>query len=145
MVARRVGERARWRGVLAAFESDECSVAAILKIERAQGAIFDIEQGRLMRNRWRTLASEFKNYETSIMGSGKVGKTRVSGEEPESVRLKTVSEDDLAFLQIPDTEGFILTVWQNQLGIWMKKATRNVVEMTTKGVQFPRFVLIETP
>lgn len=59
-------------------------------------------------------------------------------QDPESVVLTTISEQVGALRQVPNSHWLVFWVRNDQIGTRMEDAARNVVVVTSEGVDFPR-------
>lgn len=86
---------------------------------------------------WLAYVVYLKDYHSTVMTSSKEIKSRVSSQDPEAVMLAPVGVEADALAHVPDSDGLIFWVGEDQFLPWMEHDTGHIVVVPTAWVNFP--------
>lgn len=79
-----------------------------------------------------------------LTGSEQV-QVRMRSKDPEAVMLAAERLDSRSFLQVPNTDGLVLSTRNNQLPTRVEQRRRDIVEVSTARIHLPRLSLAHAP
>ena len=99
--------------------------------------LVDVEHLVLVDGAARSLAVELEDHHTGVMGGTKEVDVGVGGDEPEAVVLALELLDGDALVEVPDTQGLVLTGGEDEVLVWVEDDTVDVVGVAPAGVDLP--------
>mmetsp|Transcript_4767 Transcript_4767/g.19100 ORF Transcript_4767/g.19100 Transcript_4767/m.19100 type:complete len:720 (-) Transcript_4767:150-2309(-) len=135
------------RGLRAARspERDNGRVAAGAKVMLAQVAVLHIGHAAPVDVVGRPFPLQFEDDHSGVMAGCQKVLRRVGAKDPEAVLLASERLDAEALADVPDPDGSVLRVRQDELVLRMEDDARHVVRVPPHGVHLPRLGLVVPP
>jgi len=107
------------------------------QIAHSDGLVSDVEQTVSSERESGTFPLELEDDETIIVTSSEQVEGRMSGQDPESVMLPSESLHSGPLGHVPDPNRLVFSIRENQLVTRVEDTGRDIVEVTSAGVNFP--------
>lgn len=101
----------------------------------------DIKEVVLMHSRGRAFPFELEDHDSIVVTCSEEIDFGVSCNNPETIVVAFEGLYGSPLVEVPDSHGFVFANREYQILMWMEKASRGILEVSTTGVYFPRFGL----
>lgn len=109
------------------------------QVTHPDGLVANVEQAVAGQGKRRSFPLELEDDKTVVVTGGEQVEGRMSGEDPESVVFPSEGLDGGPLSHVPDSDRLVFSVRQDKLVSRVEDTGRDIVEVSSTGVDLPSF------
>ena len=118
-------------------DAHDAGIGPSNQVTHPDGLVANVEQAVTRQGKGGTFSLKFEDDETVVVTGSEQVERRMSGEDPESVMLPSEGLDGGPLGHVPNTNRLVLSVRQDELVARVEDTGRDVVKVTSAGIDFP--------